>query len=52
MVTLFKKLDPDPHLSEKPDPDPYLSPNSKVIEAQNRDVEGRGRSKWRPWGSQ
>jgi hypothetical protein len=41
------------HFHEELDPDSYLhsSQNSEALEAQNRAVEGRGRSQRRPGGS-
>jgi hypothetical protein len=48
-------LDPDQQLIKKLDPDPHLSKNPRALEAQNRAVEGHGRSQeaWRlkmePW---
>jgi hypothetical protein len=41
-----EEQDPDPHQTEKRDPDPHRSVNSRVMEAQDKAVEGRRRSQW------
>ncbi len=47
----FGKLDSDPQKSEKLGRGPHWSQNSEALDAENGALEDRGRTQWRPGGS-